>query len=269
MQRNHSLRIKREYYRLIDAGKKPLEVRVGYSQIRKINVGDTITFSDYSNKPFYVTRVTRYDEFAEMLDMEDSQKIIPGVTKYKALEMLQNIYPDDKEALGVYVIELSKKAEIKIISASDLAKRDHNKFSRVIAEAYAITDYICKDYPKHFKWYWEKTIPAVLNGTREVLTCTVNNKLAGVAFLKNEEGEKKICTFLVLEEFRGRHIASKLMERSFEFLGTTKPLITLADYKLKMFEGIIAKYGWKQTQILNEGYYNNTSRELVYNGKIS
>lgn len=269
MRRNHDLRIRKEYFEKIDSGKKPLEVRVGYFQIKKIKEGDTITFRDYSPKPFKVIRVTRYDDFAEMLDSEDSQKIIPGVTKYKAFEILQKIYPKDKEELGVYVFELSKKEDIKIISASSLVNKNHNVFGDVISKAYAVTDFICKDYPKHFTWYWEKTIPAVLKGTREVLVCTVNQKIAGVAFLKNEDGEQKVCTFLVLEEFRGKHIATKLLEKSFEFLGTTKPLISIADYKLSMFEGIIKKYGWEQTQILEEGYYNNTSRELVFNGKIS
>lgn len=269
MQRNHSLRIKKQYYHLIDTGKKTLEVRVGYPQILKIKKGDTVTFDDYSKQPFDVVRVTRYEDFPEMLDTEDSQKIIPGVSKYKALEMLQEIYPEDKEALGVYVIELSKHEDIKILSAISLAEKNHKAFSDVIAKAYAVTDYICKDYPKHFSWYWSKTIPAVLSGTREVLVCTVNKKIAGVAFLKNEDGEQKICTFLVLEEYRGNHIATKLLEESFKFLGTNKPLISIADYKLSMFEGIIAKYGWEQTQVLDEGYYNNTSREIVFNGKIS
>jgi len=269
MQRNHDLRIKKEYFELIDSGKKPLEVRVGYRQITRISVGDTITFSDYSPKAFNVKRVTRYEDFAEMLDTEDSQKIIPGVTKYKAHAMLQSIYPEDKEALGVYVFELSKDDEIKILSASSLVNKNHNDFGNLISKAYAVIDFICKDYPKHFTWYWEKTIPAVLKGTREVLVCTLNKKIAGVAFLKNEDGEQKVCTFLVLEEFRGKHIASKLLEKSFDFLGTTKPLISIADYKLGMFEGVIKKYGWEQTQILDEGYYNNTSREIVFNGKIS
>lgn len=204
-----------------------------------------------------------------MLDSEDSQKIIPGVTKYKALHIFQAIYPEDKEALGVYVFELSKEDEIKIISASSLLEKNHNAFTNIIAKAYAVTDYICKDYPYHFEWYWTKTVPAIFKGKREILVCTVNKKMAGVAFLKNEEGEQKVCTFLVLEEFRGKHIATKLLERSFKFLGTTKPLISIADYKLSMFEGIIKKYGWEQTQILDEGYYNNTSREVVFNGKIS
>ena len=77
MQRNHDLRIRRYYFDHIDSGRKPLEVRVGYSHIKKIKEGDTITFKDYSTQAFNVIRVKRYEDFAEMLDTEDSQKIIP------------------------------------------------------------------------------------------------------------------------------------------------------------------------------------------------
>jgi len=45
------------------------------------------------------------------------------------------------------------------------------------------------------------------------------------------------------ENMRGEGVATKLLEKCFEILKTTKPMITLADYKLGMFEGIIKKYG--------------------------
>ena len=269
MQRNHSLRLKKKYFDLIDEGKKTLEVRVGYSQIVKIHKGDTVTFDDYSKQVFDVVRVTRYNSFTEMLDTEDSQKIIPGETRYRALTMLQAIYPKNKEALGVYVFELAKHKEIKIISALNLVNKNHIAFSNIVAKAYSVTDYICEDYKNHFNWYWSKTVPAVLNGTREILVATVNQKIAGVAILKNEDGEQKICTFLVIESYRGNGIGSILMERAFKFLGTSTPLVTIADYKIDMFQGFIKKYGWKRTQVLSEGYYNSTSREIVFNGKIS
>lgn len=272
MAKGHILRIKKYYFNLIDKGIKPLEVRVGYSQIKKIKPGDTITFENYGPNCFDVLRVARYTDFAEMLDFEDSQLIIPGVTKYKALQMLQEIYPEDKEGLGVYVMELRKHQEVqsnaKVIAASNLARKNRISFGNVIAKAYAVTDYVCDDYPKHFNWYWEKTVPAVLNGTREILVCVIDKKIAGVAFLKKEDGESKICTFLVLEEYRGRGIATLLIEESFKFLETTKPLISLAGYKLEMFKRIIEKYEWKHTQTLPVGYYNNSYEELVYNGKI-
>ena len=157
---------------------------------------------------------------------------------------------------------------MEIIFSTKLLKEDRLEFLNVITKAYEITDYICNDYPNHFRWYLEKTVPAIFRGTREVIVCKVNEKIAGVAFLKKEDNEKKICTFLVLEEFRKQGIATKLLESSFEFLETTKPLITLADYKLSMFSHIIRKYDWLQTQVLPKGFYNDRYTELVFNGNI-
>ena len=96
MAKNYNWRIKREYYNLINNGIKTLEVRVGYPDIKRVQKGDTITFKDYSNIKFEVIRVTHYEDFPDMLDNEDSSKAIPGVTKYKALEMYQEIYPEER-----------------------------------------------------------------------------------------------------------------------------------------------------------------------------
>lgn len=49
-----------------------------------------------------------------------------------------------------------------------------------------------------------------------------------------------------------------------KWLGTTKPLITLADYKLDMFKPIISKYDWQLTEIVS-GLYNNKYEELCFN----
>lgn len=268
MARNFNWRIKKDYYNLIYRGVKTLEVRVGYPDIKRVQKGDTITFKDYSNVRFEVIRVTRYVDFPEMLDNENSSKAIPGVSKYKALAMYQEIYPEDKESLGVYVFELRKQKGIpKIIKLSKITD-NHVLFGKVAKSAYEVTDFICADYPKHFEWFWTKEIPRVFFGTAEIVVCSVNNEIAGVAFLKKEEDEKKICTILVLEKFRGNRIATLLLEESFKYLGTTKPLITIADYKLSMFESIIKKYEWQLTQTMCDGYYNNTSHELVFNGKL-
>lgn len=267
MAKNYNWKIKRKYYKLLLDGTKTLEVRVGYFDIKRVCEGDTITFSDYSREKFKVVRITRYSDFPEMLDSEDSSKAIPGVTKYQALEIYQEIYPEEKEALGVYVFELRKQNNsIKLCNLSSLIS-NHKLFGKYAQLAYMVTDYICKDYPKHFEWYWAKEIPRVFSGTGEVIICTIGNNIAGVAFLKKDATESKICTFLVLEDYRGKHIATKLLEQSFKYLGTTKPLITFSEHKLSMFEPIIKKYGWELTQTLGEGYYNS-SRELVYNGTL-
>ena len=167
------------------------------------------------------------------------------------------------------MFELRKQTnDMRIYRLSSLIS-NHPLFVKLAQSAYSVTDFICKDYPKHFEWYWSKEIPRVFNGTGEIVICTINNNVAAVAFLKKDATERRICTFLVVESYRGKYIATKMLEYAFRYLGTTKPLITIADYKLPMFEAIIKKYNWELTQTMNEGYYNNTSRELVYNGKLT
>lgn len=203
-----------------------------------------------------------------MLDNEDYTKAIPGVTKYEALNIYQEIYPEDKEALGVYVFELRKQVvHAKICKMSSLID-NHELFTKLANAAYSVTDYICKDYPKHFEWYWSKQIPRVFDGTGEIIVCLISGNVAGVSFLKKDQSERKICTFLIVEGYRGNTISRKMLEQSFKYLGTTKPLITIADYKIPMFRHIIKEYNWELTQTMDKGYYNNTSREYVYNGNL-
>ena len=52
------------------------------------------------------------------------------------------------------------------------------------------------------------------------------------------------------------------------WFGTTKPLITLADYKLEMFKPIINKYNWELTEIVS-GLYNDRAQELCFNGTLT
>lgn len=167
-----------------------------------------------------------------------------------------------------HVFKSRKSAnDIKIYTLSSLINncKDFRKFAQAV---YSITEYSCKDYPKYFEWYWTKEIPRVFNGTGEIIICTISNKIAGVACLKKDDTESKLCTFFVAEEYRGKGIATKMLKQSFRYLGTTKPLFTIADNKISMFKHIIKKYNWKLTQIMDKGYYNTTSRELVYNGKL-
>ncbi|MEG2232591.1 MAG: hypothetical protein RRY16_01305 [Bacilli bacterium] len=53
-----------------------------------------------------------------------------------------------------------------------------------------------------------------------------------------------------------------------QWLGTTKPLITFADYKLEMFSPIIKKYNWELIEVV-EGLYNNKSKELCFNDSLT
>lgn len=103
----HTWRIKKEYFYQLRSGVKNLEIRVGYSWVRKVEKGDLIRFEHY-NAPntFLVKRISIYKSFESMLESEDVDMILPGVTSVEALKILQGIYHKGKEKLHVYVFEL-------------------------------------------------------------------------------------------------------------------------------------------------------------------
>lgn len=271
MAKKHVWRIKKEYFRQLKSGAKSLEIRVGYAQIKKVRQGDIITFENYGQNEFRVKRVTVYDSFKCMLEMEGVERVLPGMTFAGTLNMLQQIYPRSKELLGVYVFELQYQARRKLPrefrTASGLLKAGKNKqFAEMVSDVYAITDWICEDYPDHFDHYFSKYIPGIFSGEREIIACYIDEENVAVAILKKDNEERKISTLYVNPAYRKRGIASELLERSFAWLGTTHPLATIADYKLDQFVGLINKYGWVETQVLADGYYNSHSREHVFNG---
>lgn len=273
MGKKHIWRIKKEYFHQLRSGEKSLEVRVSYPQIKKVRQGDTITFENYEPNEFDVKRVAIYDSFERMLEAEGTDRVLPGMTFDGALRTLQKIYPKNKESRGVCVFELKLKtsgvASREFYKASDLLKAGEKKlFAKVIAEAYMVTDWIRKDYPSHCDHYFSKYVPGIFDGEREIIACYIDNRIAAVAILKKDNSERKISTLYVKPEYRRRGIVTELLDRCFAWLGTTRPLFTIADYKLNQFAKIIKRNGWEKTQILPKSYYNDHSREYVFNGQL-
>jgi len=100
------MRVKRQYFNGILAGTKPLEVRVGYGNIKKIKKDEKIRLECGRHSGVVkVSDVRVYKTFAEMLEQENAGHIVPD-NPADALNILQNIYPKNKEALGVYVFQL-------------------------------------------------------------------------------------------------------------------------------------------------------------------
>jgi ASC-1-like (ASCH) protein len=102
-----SIRIKSEYLEMIRDRTKSLEIRVGYPNILSIRTSDQILFISGSDRQTAaVTDVRRYETFSQMLVHEDFKKIVPGLSKAEVLAILQQIYPPDKEALGVVALDV-------------------------------------------------------------------------------------------------------------------------------------------------------------------
>lgn len=146
------------------------------------------------------------------------------------------------------------------------------QFINLFTKIYMITDFICTDYPKHKEWYFTKQLPATINGDERNILFARNpenvNEIIAMACLKKDEEEQKICTLYVSDKCRGLGLGTAIIEEAIKWLGTTKPFITLADYKLEMFRPIIDKYGWELTEIVT-GMYNDRSQELCFNGTLT
>jgi ASC-1-like (ASCH) protein len=107
--RARDMPIYKRYYDLIANGTKTIEVRVAYTSMLKIAPGDRIRFTCRQEATLtQVTRVTAYNSFEDMFDHENAQAINPTATRDEQLQAIREIFPPEKEALGVLAIEIEK-----------------------------------------------------------------------------------------------------------------------------------------------------------------
>ena len=124
-------------------------------------------------------------------------------------------------------------------------KCERTIFSELVYQAYSLIDFIGEDYEHLCEWYWSKAVPWVFSNRMEFFLALDCNKVIGVLIAKKENDERKICTLFVSSEYSHKGIATRLINDSFEFLETTKPIITFSEYKLHQFMPIMQKYGWQ------------------------
>lgn len=153
-----------------------------------------------------------------------------------------------------------------------VGKVTNDELMELARKIYMITSFICDDYSQYKEWFFNKQLfGTIISSNRNILFVRNpenSNEIISMACLKRDEEEKKICTLYVLNNFRGQGIGEAIIEKSMEWLGTTKPFITFADYKLEMFKPFINKYNWKLVEVVS-GFYNDKSKELCFNGTLS
>ncbi len=105
------MRIKRPYFDAIMSGRKTLEVRVGYDNIKRLKAGELLQLeTGHTSGVVRIKSIRVYDNFADMLATELWREIVPQVNnEATALQLLREIYPAHKERLGVHVIEVEKQ----------------------------------------------------------------------------------------------------------------------------------------------------------------
>ena len=153
-----------------------------------------------------------------------------------------------------------------IINYLDQSKE--KEFYNITKEIYLMTEYLNEIYPEYKKWFYNKQLKGCIAHKRNIIFIRNNKgRIIAISSLKKEE-EKKICTFFVDNEYRKQGIGDILIEESLNYLETTKPLITINEDKLPMFQKIIEKYNWQLNEILS-GIYIDGIREFCFNGHLS
>ncbi len=104
----HALYLRKPYFDLIAFGDKTVEVRVGYAKVRKMTGGDLLRFN--SGPDTLLTRITvinEYPSFSALLDAEDPAAIAgTDESREELMAVIRDIYPPEKEALGVFAIHV-------------------------------------------------------------------------------------------------------------------------------------------------------------------
>ncbi|AEW95615.1 MULTISPECIES: ASCH domain-containing protein [Streptomycetaceae] len=103
------INIRKPYFDLIKNGVKTVEVRVGYPGMRKIAAGQVLVFrSGDESCRTEVVKVVEYPSFEAMADAEDIAAIGGDMGRGELLAACRDIYPPEKEALGVLAIHLRR-----------------------------------------------------------------------------------------------------------------------------------------------------------------
>ena len=107
--RVRSMPIYKRFFDMIAAGTKTVEIRVAYSSMKKIQVGQGMRFECRAEQCLTkVKRITQYASFEELLASERLSAINPTISKDEQLKELRKIFTPDKESLGVLAIEIEK-----------------------------------------------------------------------------------------------------------------------------------------------------------------
>ena len=149
----------------------------------------------------------------------------------------------------------------------DYAQDNNSCLPSIQKELYSLISLSKIWYPDIFHWYLYKFVPGLNDGSRNILIYIVDNKVAGIALIKNGAKEKKICTFRVKYDYRNNGIGKTLFRKCLETLDTDKPVFTVPAERFCYFSNILKYYNFRLEQVV-QNYYMENSSEYVFNGNL-
>jgi ASC-1-like (ASCH) protein len=105
------MRLREDFFALFCSGEKTIEIRVNDVKRRRIRPGQSILFRcGVETLHMRVERIAVYATFDEMLDNEPLSLIHPYQDRSQQLTFLRQLYPPEKESLGVLAMRLNALA---------------------------------------------------------------------------------------------------------------------------------------------------------------
>lgn len=122
------------------------------------------------------------------------------------------------------------------------SKHDDSLYQKI----YVLTDYICKFYPGHKDWFFDKFLPGLKSGNRIIVAIFDDkDEPIGTSFLKKGDDEYKICTLFICEDYRKNGIGRRLMEESVKQLEGSDINISVSGVNINQLDSLLSKFGFK------------------------
>lgn len=102
--REKLLWVRPKYLEWVLSGRKTVEVRVGYPNILRLEVGDVLVMNELHR--YRIRRISAYADFEALLAAEEPTAIAPDLAAEEILPVLRCLYGAEKEALGVVALEI-------------------------------------------------------------------------------------------------------------------------------------------------------------------
>ncbi|SFM58710.1 GNAT family N-acetyltransferase [Nitrosomonas communis] len=117
-------------------------------------------------------------------------------------------------------------------------------------------------YPNFYIWLNFTFFRNLASEERKIALAHNGNDILGVALLKSDAFESKICTFYVDPAFRGMNIGGKLMDLSISALDDPDTFITVCDERKSELIPLLSSRGFTLERSVDGLYYPHSSEHF-------
>ena len=149
----------------------------------------------------------------------------------------------------------------------------HENHKGLYRTLFKMTEPVGLVYDDYGDWFKKTFVPGLKKGERGyVVAKDDKGGVVGCALLKDTPEEKKICTFFVRSDWRGRGIGTEMMTHCLQILGP-HPLLTVSQKNIAQFKPLLQRFGFelsskKRVKDRIEYHFNDQQAEVIKRGLI-